>query len=135
MHEDDLTIHSVIALVKRSIGVRGPLHSETRIEHDLRVTGDDGEALLLAAFHHFGIDYEDERWDFREVFGLRQNEYLFHSEGAGCILMLDLPAIWRFLRGRPRPPSVVTDLTVGQLHEALLRSRRLLSPPVRSPGF
>ncbi len=51
----------------------------------------------------------------RTIFSLKENEYLFNSEG------LDLLGICRFfewIRGIPRP--VIRDLSVGQLHRALV---------------
>ena len=99
---------------------RAPLasiHQNTFLEADLGITGDDGVELLDKAEKTFRVDMSSAE-GFNNAFALRENEYLFNSEG------LDLLGICRFfqwLRGIPN--AVIRDLTVGQLHRALVTAR------------
>ena len=94
-------------------GARIEISGATRLEADLGVTGDDGVDLLKAAEQHFGIEFGN---DLRPVFQLDPDEVLFGDEG------LPIPGLaWvrRLLGGQP--PPAVADLTVEQLHSAILR--------------
>jgi hypothetical protein len=95
--------------------------ADTRLEHDLGITGADGAALLEEVSRHFNVALAGPD-GYRSTFGLGPNEYLFHSEGLdllGLGVLID-----RVLR---RPRSTVRDLKVGDLHEAVCRVRRLAS--------
>lgn len=88
------------------------------IENDLHITGDDGVELLQAAEKTFGVAFETENHNLRTLFDMKENEYLFTSEG------LDLFGICRLfeiLRGIPA--ATIRDLTVGELHQALVTLR------------
>jgi len=92
--------------------------ADTRLDSDLGITGDDGSDLLDEAGRYFGADLSGHD-GFRTTFGLAPNEYLFHAEG------FDLVGASKVMGGifrRSRP--VVRDLTVGQLHEAICRTKR-----------
>lgn len=54
---------------------------ETLVEKDLGITGDDGDEFLLAIQDEFGICFGDEKGSIRKAFNMKDNEYLFHSEG------------------------------------------------------
>ncbi|MEJ1267413.1 hypothetical protein WDV93_08480 [Pantoea ananatis] len=56
--------------------------------------------------------------DFRTLFDLKENEYLFSSEGLD---LLGIGYFFEWLRGKPH--SVVKDLSVGQLHQVLVKLR------------
>jgi hypothetical protein len=55
--------------------------SETRLEADLSVTGDDGEELMQAVAKEFGVELANPDDGYRTTFSLSANEYLFASEG------------------------------------------------------
>jgi hypothetical protein len=93
----------------RSTAVSG----NTRIEADLGITGDDGSELLATAEERFGADFGD---DLRTAFRLGPEEFLFHSEGTP---IPGADVLSRWLTGSPRPN--VRDLTVDELHQAILR--------------
>jgi hypothetical protein len=111
------SLEEVIQCVRDSSGDRKTAIDEhTWLEKDLGITGDDGSELIEEAELRFGVSLFDEEGN---AFGLKENEYLFTAEG------LDLLGICQFidwLRGIPR--SVITDLNVGQLHQALVRACR-----------
>ena len=89
------------------------ISSDTRIDADLGITGDDGDDLLQYAEKHFGVELADTDTGYRETFNLRPNEYLFHSEGFD----LGIGIFMRWIRREPKP--VVVNLTVGDLHRAI----------------
>jgi hypothetical protein len=89
------------------------ISSDTRIEADLGITGDDGEELLLYAEKHFGVELHDTDTGIRATFDLRPNEYLFNSEGYD----FGIGTVMRWIRREPK--LVVVDLTVGDLHRAI----------------
>ncbi|MFZ4833610.1 hypothetical protein [Rouxiella sp. Mn2063] len=94
---------------------RTPINEDTYLEADLGITGDDGSELLEEIAQAFGVILCTEEDGYRTTFGLQENEYLFQSEG------FDLFCINRFidwLRGVPRP--IIRDLSIGQLHRALV---------------
>jgi hypothetical protein len=99
------------------IGSEFVVCSETRLEADLGVTGDDSEELLNAVAKKFGVELANTNDGYRATFSLSPNEYLFSSEG------FDLPGIGPLI-GRicGNPNHVVRDLTVGQLHTAIVRA-------------
>lgn len=108
----------VIAFVREFSGCRREAIDENSwLEKDLGITGDDGVELLEEAENVFGVSFSAEEDGFREAFSLKENEYLFHSEG---IDFFGIVYLCRRLRGIPAP--VVRDLTVGQLHSALVES-------------
>ena len=102
-------------------GYRGsrPITCETRLEADLGVTGDDGDDLLEEASRCFNAALASPQDGYRTTFGLRSNDYLFSDEGVD---LLGVNALIRWFRGEPRP--VVRDLTLGQLHDAIVKTRR-----------
>lgn len=109
----------VIAFIREFSGCRREAIDENSwLEQDLGITGDDGVELLEEAEKVFGVSFSAEQDGFREAFSLKENEYLFHSEG---IDFLGIVYLCRRLRGIPAP--VVCDLSVGQLHNALVEAR------------
>lgn len=72
----------VIAFVRDFAGCRREIIDEnTWLEKDLGITGDDGVELLEEAEKVFGVSFSAEEGGFRKAFSLKENEYLFHSEG------------------------------------------------------
>ncbi len=90
--------------------------SETRLEANLGITGDDGEELLKAVAKEFGVALANPDDGYRTTFSLLANEYLFSSEGFD---LLGIGSLIGRIRGIPH--HVVRDLTVGQLHTAIVR--------------
>jgi hypothetical protein len=91
------------------------VRSETRLEADLGVTGDDGEELLKAIAKEFSVALANPDDGYRTTFSLSPNEYLFSSEG------FDLLGIGSLIGQGGTPNYFVRDLTVGQLHTAIVR--------------
>lgn len=117
----------VIAFIQEFSGCRREAIDENSwLEQDLGITGDDGVELLEEAEKVFGVSFSAEQDGFREAFSLKENEYLFHSEG---IDFFGIVYLCRRLRGIPAP--VVRDLTVGQLHSALVEARNRKEKVVR----
>lgn len=113
----DLTLEDVIAFVRKFTSCyRETIDENTFLERDLGVTGDDGVELLEEAENVFGLRFETEEEDFRAIFSLKENEYLFNSEGLD---LLGIGYLWRRLRGKPEP--VIRDLSIAQLHNVLVK--------------
>lgn len=111
------SLEEVIAFVRKCSGCRRKAIDEnTWLENDLGITGDDGVELLEEAEKVFGVSFATEEEDFRQLFSLQENEYLFHSEG---IDFFGIAWLCRKLRGIPAP--VIRDLSVGQLHRVLVK--------------
>ena len=109
-------LEEVIALVRRISGDhKTPINAGTRLEEDLHIAGDDGVELLEAAEQAFGVSFFDDDVDFMELFELKENEYLFTTEGLD---LLGLGRFCRWLRNEPEP--VFTDLSVGKLHRVVV---------------
>lgn len=112
------TLADVIAFVRDfSSCKRGTIDGNTWLEKDLGITGDDGVELLEEAENVFGVRFSEGEEDFRQLFSLKENEYLFHSEGFD---FLGVAYLCRRLRGIPAP--VIRDLSIGQLHSALVEA-------------
>lgn len=114
------TLTQVIGFIREFTGHRRiPIHENSWLEADLGVTGDDGVELLEEIAEAFNVVLYTAEEGYRDTFSLGENEYLFEGEG------LDLLGIHRFfawLRGIPKP--VIRDLSVGQLHQALVRAAK-----------
>jgi hypothetical protein len=120
------SLAEVVSFVRGFAGCRDDVFigEDTRIDADLGITGLDGEALLVEAEGHFGVSLGATE-DLRPVFGLKDDEVLFGTEGVG----LPIPGLESLLRLMMRrgPSFVVRDLTVGELREAIVK--QLGSPP------
>lgn len=97
---------------------------ETRLEAHLGITGDDGDELLQRASKHFGVALAHPIHGYRDTFALADNEYLFHGEGLD---LLGISALLGWLRNGERPR--VRDLTMAELHGAIVRSIHGSAPP------
>lgn len=117
-------LEEVIAFVREFSGWhRKEINKHTRLENDLDITGDDGVELLEEAEKVFAVSFDTAEEDFRTLFSLQENEYLFSSEGFD---LLGISYFCRWLRGDPHP--VVRDLTIGQLHKVLVKLRSKQCP-------
>jgi len=115
----DPTLEEVINFVRDFSGWRNKkIDKYTLLEEDLHITGDDGVELLEEAEKVFGISFETEEENFRSLFSLQDNEYLFNGEGFD---FFGIGYFRRWLNGTPHP--VVCDLSVGKLHEVLVKLR------------
>ncbi|WP_345971005.1 DUF1493 family protein [Sulfurimonas sp. HSL1-6] len=100
-----------------SISPRQAIASETRLEADLGITGNDGEDLLHAASERFQVDLLSPKKGIRKILGLGPNEYLFGSEGFDPI---GITILIRWFKGEPCP--IYRDLTVKELHDAIQKA-------------
>lgn len=82
---------------------------DTLVEDDLGITGDDGAELLEALEKEYQIEFEDGTGSLRKAFGMREDEYLFHSEGF---------CIFDFWRNRKK--ENVIKLTLGKLYDVVV---------------
>lgn len=98
---------------------------QTWIEADLGVTGLDGDRLLQAAAIRFDCQLTGTD-GYITTFGLAPDEYLFRSEGLD---LLGIGALADRLLGRAN--HVVRDLTVGEFHRAICRTKQ---PQARRMG-
>lgn len=98
---------------------RTPITTQTYLEEDLGITGDDGAELLEEVALRFGVVLHTDEDGYQTTFGLGDNEYLFHSEGFDPLCIGRLIG---WLRNKPRP--VIRDLSVGELHRALVAAQR-----------
>ena len=118
---DPVSFDDVVNFVRDFTGIGGsrPITCDTRLEADLGVTGDDGDELLEEAARHFNAALASPREGYRTTFNLKSNEYLFSEEGVD---LFGICALIRWFQGEPRP--VVRDLTLGQLHDAIVKTKR-----------
>jgi hypothetical protein len=114
------TFHEVEAFVRdfARLGRKEVITPDTRLEADLGITGDDGGELLQKAAAHFGVQLADPVHGYRSTFGLGEHEFLFHDEGLD---LLGIGVLIRRLRKQPEPR--IRELTMGELHNAILRSK------------
>ncbi|MGJ7470289.1 hypothetical protein [Kosakonia cowanii] len=113
------SVEEVIAFVREFSGcTRKAIDESTLLEEDLGICGDDGVELLEEAEKFFAVRFATDEEDFRSLFSLKENEYLFTSEGLD---LLGICYFFRWLRGEPEP--VVRDLSIGQLHQMLVKVR------------
>lgn len=126
------SVEEVIAFVREFSGcTRKAIDESTLLEDDLGICGDDGVELLEEAEKFFAVRFATDEEDFRSLFSLKENEYLFTSEGLD---LLGICYFFRWLRGEPEP--VVRDLSIGQLHQVLVkvRSKQEGSCPATPPS-
>jgi hypothetical protein len=116
----DPSLDDIVKFVREfaAIGSDHPITAETRLDADLGITGDDGDELLEQAAKRFGAALATPHEGYRTTFALGPNEYLFGSEGFDPFGMS-----WLIRRIKNEPRPVVRDLTVAQLHEAILRTK------------
>ena len=121
MHVSEPSLEGVSQFVRGFASSRHVLEPVTRIEKDLSITGDEAVDLLVAAEERFSVQFDSRDGDFRRIFDLGPNECLFHSEG----FLIDFPDLIRRLRGKPR--MEVKDLTIRELHSAIVKAIRIAS--------
>jgi hypothetical protein len=113
------SLSEVINFIREYFGLhKQHIDENTYIEEQLHITGDDGVELLEQAEKVFDVSFATDEYNLRTLFSMKENEYLFSSEG------LDLFGICRLLdrlRGIPKP--TIRDLTVGELHQVLVKLR------------
>lgn len=113
-----VTLDDVIAFIREHQGVGDgiPITATTLLENDLGITGDDGCELLEALQKRFDISFTGSDGSLREAFGLRQGEYLFHSEGIGLFQML--AGLFS------RDIENIKPLSAGELHQVIAGLRK-----------
>src|SRR5438270_11601598 len=92
-------------VIKQSCVDDEEITSETRIQNDLGINGDDAVEFIIAFGKEFSVD----------VSNFLAADY-FEPEGDWI-----LPTIIRFLSGREKTPK--KDLTVGQLQKSIMAGR------------
>lgn len=118
---------AVVNFVKAFTFTHRPITSDTRLEAHLGITGENGIKLIQAAETHFNIPLASPEEGIRQTFRLGPNEYLFHPTDS------ERPKLGAWLsRLRQEPQPIFRDLTVGELHQALLRAAR--AHPKKSQG-
>ena len=110
-------INGLIAFIRKHQGIsQNKLISETSLlEKDLGITGDDGCELLEAIEKEFSLSFLGSDGSLREVFGLSDGQYLFHSEGVGLFSAI------ASLFGRD--VENVKAISVGDLYSAISKAR------------
>jgi hypothetical protein len=113
-----LTLDNLIEVIRESQGIsqKKLITEHTALEHDLGITGDDSSELLEEIEKHFSLSFIGEDGTIRDVFGLEDHQYLFHSEGFN-------PFGW-LLSIFGKHTSKVKPITVGQLYEAAVKAKR-----------
>lgn len=86
------------------------------IEEDFGITGDDGVELLEFIEKAYTVKFPQDESQFRALFGLSANEYLFHSEG------LSIVDIFPFLRNRKS--KKVVSISVKQLYDVVCKLKQ-----------
>jgi hypothetical protein len=113
----ELTIENLIEVIRDCQGFsdKDQITENSDLEKDLGITGDDGSELLEEIEKQFSISFLGADGTIREIFGLAQNEFLFHSE-CGVNLFGLIASLWR------KENAVVKSITVGQLYQAAQRA-------------
>jgi hypothetical protein len=112
-----LTLDDLIAVIGESQGIsqKKLITEHTALEHDLGITGDDGIELLEDIEKQFSLSFACQDGTIRDVFGLKDGQYLFHSEGGTPFdLLLSLFGV---------DTEKVKPITVGQLYEAAVKAK------------
>jgi acyl carrier protein len=110
------TLEQVAAFVGKVSGVAPTftIHADTRLEADLGIYGDDGDALLMDLESEFGIVLPRDKEAFRMLFSLDRKQHLFSDE---LHLLTPVVGLVRRLTGATRS----RDLTVGELREVIVK--------------
>lgn len=108
----DVTLESLICLIRESQGFseKDLVTEASLLEKDLGITGDDGCELLETIEKKFNISFTGSDGSLRDAFGLKEGQFLFHSEGMG--LFMWLASLFR------RDAENVKAITVGELYLA-----------------
>lgn len=76
------SLSEVISFIREYSGLRKqPIDANSYIEKDLHIAGDDGAELLEEAEKVFGVSFETGDHNLKSLFSMKDNEYLFTSEG------------------------------------------------------
>jgi len=113
----ELSVENIISLIRESQGIPSKIviTENTLVESELGITGDDGDELLQEVEKEFDLSFKGKDGSLREYFGLKENEYLFHSEG------IDILGIFKELFGKNK--ETVKQFTVGELFQGALRAK------------
>lgn len=105
MKENEQTFDIVASFIKNELGVsKKKMSLDTKLEKDLKVSGDDGWEFLENFIIHFNIKYD------------KNKEFPKYFEDDGLILFFD----WRSLfNKRKKKYQQSTDLTVAHLVKVL----------------
>ena len=110
------TLEQVSAFLRQVSGVSPSfaIQADTRLESDLGIYGDDGDALLMGLESEFGIVLPRDKESFRMLFSLGPDQHLFSDE---LHLLTPVVGLLRRLTGS----TGSRDLTVGELREVIVK--------------
>ena len=118
------TFAEFVVFIRKFTGERSAtINSDTLLENDLGVTGDDGIELLEAVEREYGISLEP----VGQVFQLKPGEYLFEGEGF-MISILQLSVLCRWLGLSKGPKPSIRAFRAGELYEVICRLIKAKSP-------
>jgi len=118
MVNTELTFENFVSFIRVVQGFKKSdiINENSLLENDLGITGDDGSELLEEIQKYFSLSFVGKDGTIREIFGLEENQYLFHSEGINMFG-------WLFtLIGKSK--ENIKPITVGQLYNASLRAKQ-----------
>ncbi len=118
---DNPTFNQVSNFLRDFTGKNKQIFPETKLEDDLHIAGDDGVELLDKVEKHFSICFPSGS-EFRELFDLSENEYLFTGEGFDPI---GISLLIGWIRKKPKP--IIKDLSVGKFHQVLNKLKQTQS--------
>ncbi|MDP1833275.1 MAG: hypothetical protein Q8K67_14560 [Geothrix sp.] len=100
------TIDEVIELLREftALPLRKSISSDSQLERDLGITGDDGDALLSFIENRYLFPFAPPGGTINDAFGIQMDQWLFHSEG--------LPFLTH--------DDNIVPITVTQLHKVIL---------------
>ena len=113
---DNPTFNEVVTFIRSfaALNEKKAIVSETKLDFELGITGLDGNDFLSEAENHFSVSFPSDEENFRRLFELDENEYLFGPEG------LDILGIGKLIRWiKKEPEPIVKDLSVGKFHQVL----------------
>lgn len=107
-----ILMEDLVGLIRQEMCIsdRKQITEATMLEADLGITGDDGIELINAVDKAFNLELDSSGSRLREVFNLKENEYLFYSEG------FDFWGLSELLFGS----SKVKSISVGDLYHAIV---------------
>jgi hypothetical protein len=108
----------LVRFLRAETGCRAQIAPEQRIEQDLHLCGDDAVDLLQAVERRFAVLLHDQDTGYRRTFGMPDDEVLFSGEG------WPLPGVSWLSRRMASPQPRVRDLTMSELHSAIVRASR-----------
>lgn len=113
----ELTLENLNSVIRELQGIPSKIliDENTLVENELGLTGDDGDEVLQEIEKVFELSFKGKDGSLREFFGLKDNEYLFHSEG------FDILGVFKKLFGINN--ESIKPFIVGELFKGALRAK------------